>query len=128
MGIYCIQSAFAGPFGINMGMKINEVTEVCKTNPKHLEGNLYEISPFKTNDMFENYYVRIDPEYGVYWLKAIGKTIYTNDYGENLKASFENLVKSIRKTYGEESYRNDKLISKADKLFDEKCKNLNLVV
>ena len=26
------------------------------------------------------------------------------------------------------TYRNDKLISKADKLFDEKCKNLNLVV
>ena len=109
MGIFCIQYAFAGPFGINMGMTLAEVRSVCKTNPKHLEGDVYEISPFKTNDMFKTYSVRIDPDYGVYWLKAIGKDIYTNDYGEDLKASFESLVKSISKTYGEESFRNDEL-------------------
>lgn len=52
-----------------------------------------EITPPKTNDMFETYYVRIDPDYGVYWLKAIGKGLYTNGYGDEAK---NNIWKSCR--------------------------------
>lgn len=108
--IFSIQSAFAGPFGIDMGMSLAEVKQVCKMAPKHIQDNVYEITPPKTNDMFETYYVRIDPDYGVYWLKAIGKDIYTNGHGERLISTFEMLVASIRKTYGEESYRDDSLV------------------
>ena len=42
-------------------------------------------------------------------LKAVGKDIYTNGYGEDLKVVFEELVQSIRNTYGEESKRTDGL-------------------
>lgn len=106
---FSIQSAFAGPFGIEMGMSLAQVKAVCKTTPKHIQDNVYEITPPKTNDMFETYYVRIDPDYGVYWLKAIGKDLYTNGYGDRVKSTFESLVESIRKTYGEELYRVDEL-------------------
>ncbi|MDR1810875.1 MAG: hypothetical protein LBR34_10855 [Prevotella sp.] len=104
-----IQSAFAGPFGIEMGMSLTQVKAVCKTTPKHIQDNVYEITPPKTNDMFGTYYVRIDPDYGVYWLKAIGKDIYTNGYGDRVKSTFESLVESIRKTYGKELYIKDEL-------------------
>lgn len=107
--VFAIQSAFAGPFGINMGMSLTEVKQVSKITPKLIQDNVYEITPPKTNDMFETYYVRIDPDYGVYWLKAIGKDIYTNGYGERLISTFETLITSIRKTYGEELYREDSL-------------------
>lgn len=108
-GIFNIQSVFAGPFGIDMGMSLAEVKQVCKTAPKHIQDNVYEITPPKINDMFETYYIRIDPDYGVYWLKAIGKGLYTNTYGERVKSTFESLVESIRKTYGEELYRVDEV-------------------
>ncbi len=104
-----IPSVFAGPFGIDMGMSLAQVKAVSKTTPKLIQDNVYEITPPKTNDMFETYYVRIDPDYGVYWLKAIGKGLYTNGYGDRLKTTFESLVESIRKTYGEELYRVDEL-------------------
>ena len=109
LGVFTTQSAFAGPFGIDMGMSLAQVKAVCKTAPKHIQENVYEVTPTKANDMFETYYVRIDPDYGVYWLKAIGKDLYTNGYGERLKSTFESLVGSIRKTYGEELYRVDEL-------------------
>lgn len=108
-GVFCISPAFAGPFGIDMGMSLAQVKAVCRTTPKHIQDNVYEITPPKTNDIFETYYVRIDPDYGVYWLKAIGKEIYTNGYGDRLKSTFESLVESIRRTYGEASYIKDDL-------------------
>lgn len=107
--VLSIQYALAGPFGIDMGMSINEITKVCKAAPKHLQDDIYEITPPKTNDLFAKYIVRIDSDYGVYWLKAIGKDIYTNGYGDRLISTFNLLVESIRKTYGEESYKKDDL-------------------
>lgn len=107
--VFSIQSVFAGPFGIDMGMSLAQVKQVCKTPPKLIQDNVYEITPPKTNDMFETYYIRIDPEYGVYWLKGIGKDIYTNGHGERVRYTFESLVESIRKTYGHELYLTDEL-------------------
>ena len=109
LSLFSIQTAFAGPFGIDKGMSLAEVTRVCKTTPKSLGDNVYEITPPKTNDMFKSYLVRIDSDHGVYWLKAIGKDIYTNGYGSDLKSRFNRLVESIEKAYGEESYRGDSL-------------------
>lgn len=103
------QSAFAGPFGIEMGMSLAQVKAVSKTAPKQMRDNVYKITPPKTNDMFETYYVRIDPDYGVYWLKAIGKDLYTTGYGDRLKSTFKSLVESIRRTYGKELYSVDEL-------------------
>jgi hypothetical protein len=104
-----IQSVFGGPFGIDMGMSLAEVRQVSKMIPKLIQDNVYEITPPKTNDMFKTYYVRIDPEYGVYWLKAIGKDIYTNGYGGRVRSEFESLVASIRRTYGEENSMTDEV-------------------
>ncbi|MDR2887915.1 MAG: hypothetical protein LBV26_07955 [Bacteroidales bacterium] len=100
LGVFCIPSVLAGPFGIDMGMSLAQVKAVSKTEPVHVQDDVYEITPPKTNDMFETYYVRIDPEYGVYWLKAIGKDVNTNNYGHELISVFNSLAESIEKTYG----------------------------
>lgn len=103
---------FAGPFGIEMGMSLSELKQVCRKNPEWIKDNVYEIVPIRTHEQFDTYYVRIDPDYGVYWLKAIGKDIYTNGYGGALISAYDNLVESIRKTYGDRELYQDTGISK----------------
>jgi hypothetical protein len=97
---FCITPVFAGPFGIEKGMSLAQVKAVCKTAPEHVEGDLYVISPLKTHDQFEMYAVRIDPNYGVYWLKAVSDDIASNDHGHELIGAFNSLVGSIERTYG----------------------------
>jgi hypothetical protein len=99
-GFFYVSSVFAGPFGIDMGMSLDKVKEVCKTVPIHIKDDYYQIIPPKTNDLFEIYIVQIDPTYGVYYIKAISKDIRTNGYGVEIRSTFDNLVGSIEKTYG----------------------------
>jgi hypothetical protein len=117
IAIFSIQSVFAGPFGIEKGMSLAEIKRVCNMTPEPIGDNKYYIVPPQTNELFEKYIVQIDPEYGVYWLKAIGKDIYTNGHGEMLISTFWSLVGSIRRTYGEESYIKD--VVKEDSIFDD---------
>jgi hypothetical protein len=97
--------AFSGPFGIDFGMSLEQVGQVCKTPPENIESDLYEITPPNTNEIFESYLVQIHPTYGVYFIKAIGKDISTNAQGTRLKNQFNSLVSSIEKTYGK--YKKD---------------------
>lgn len=93
-------NVFAGPFGIEMGMSLQEVTKICKSIPEIIKDDIYSIVPPKTNDLFEKYIIGIDPNYGVYWIKAIGKDISTTGYGTAIKSTFNDLVSSIEGTYG----------------------------
>jgi hypothetical protein len=100
LGAFCITPVFAGPFGIEKGMSLAQVKAVCKTAPEYLDGDLYIISPLKTHDQFDMYAVRIDDDYGVYWLKAVSRDIHTNSHGNELLGAFNIIVSSIEKTYG----------------------------
>lgn len=89
---------YSGPFGLNMGLSLNEVKHICKV--KHIENDAYEIIPPKTNGLFETYVVWIDPDYGVYAMRAISEDINANDHGTELKLRFESIVESIENRYG----------------------------
>jgi hypothetical protein len=92
---------FAGPFGIDMGMTLDEVTKISKTKPISVGLYSYLITPPNTNDLFfEFYLVEIDEIYGVYFIKAIGKDISDTGYGDVLKLKFTNLSNNIEKNYG----------------------------
>lgn len=93
-------NVFAGPFGIEMGMSLQEVTKICKSEPKLVENDMYLIEPPKTNDLFEMYLVNIDPNYGVYRIGAVGKDISTTGHGTAVKSAFNDLVSSIEAIYG----------------------------
>lgn len=101
LAVIIASTAFAGPFGIEMGMTLAQVRAVCKTVPEHLDGDLYLITPSKAHSQFEMYAIRIDSEYGAYWLKAVSKEIHTNSHGNELLGSFNGIVESIAKTYGD---------------------------
>lgn len=99
--IFLSISIFAAPFGLKMGMTLEDITEVCSgTEPKHIEHDCYYISPTKKHPLFKRYIAFVDNEKGLYCLKAISNDIQTNKYGEELKNEFANIKERISKTYG----------------------------
>ena len=91
---------FAGPFGLDMGMTLDQVKTKTGKNPELVQDDLYRVDPPNKNDMFESYIVQISPKYGIVWIKAVGKDITTNGYGIQLKTAFDNLVSGIERSYG----------------------------
>jgi hypothetical protein len=102
-----ISEAFCGPFGIDMGMTLEQVRKISKTVPKESIAadetqfdDMYLITPPNTHNLFKSYAVKIDPTHGVYFISAVSKNISTNRYGTELLSEFNNLVNGIEKTYG----------------------------
>lgn len=106
-------SVYNGPFGLSQGLSLNEVKQVCKV--KHIESDAYEITPPKANAMFKTYLAWIDPDYGLYAIRAISEEIHANAHGTELKSRFENITESIESKYGK-CKRVDK---NSDRVFDE---------
>jgi hypothetical protein len=95
-----ITSVFGGPFGLDMGMSLAQVKHKTGKDPILRSDDMYEIIPPNANNLFEIYLVRIHPQYGLYYINAIGKDINTTGYGFEVKNTFNDLVASIEKTYG----------------------------
>jgi len=91
---------FAGPFGIDMGMSLEEVTKISKIEPVSIGDDAYLITPPNTNNLFEMYMVKIHHLHGVYLIKAIGVDISVTGYGDELKLEFNKLVQNLEKNYG----------------------------
>lgn len=87
-----------GPFGVWMGMGASDFS-----------GELEEVSPFKykIKDMprphssFDFYIVKVTPEHGLSWVKAVGNDVATNCYGIELKTAFETMLQRLEKVYGQ---------------------------
>jgi hypothetical protein len=97
-----IGSAFAGPFGLEMGMSLEEVTKACGgIRPERLENDdRYLISPTKSHPDFEYYLVFVDDNKGLYCIRSISKEINTSKYGTELKSFFHEMTERLSKTYG----------------------------
>ena len=60
----------AGPFGLEMGMTIDEID----ADATELSPGLYQLPKVpKPHSAFEAYIVKIGPKSGLCWIKAIGK-------------------------------------------------------
>ncbi len=94
-----VEVAIAGPFGIDMGMSLEKLTEVTGKAPI-LKGDVYLISPHKPHPLFETYIVRISKSRGVYFIKSVGKTIQTSIYGDDVKSGFQAVKDGLEKAYG----------------------------
>lgn len=93
-------SVYAGPFGLEKGMTLEQITDVCGSVPKHISDDRYLVSPIKKHPDFENYIVWINGTNGLYYIKAISREIKTNGYGLELKSLFSNIETSLSKIYG----------------------------
>lgn len=88
---------YAGPFGLEPGMTLEQIGG----DPEHLEGDLYLLKDVpKPHSAFEGYVLRISPDDGLYWIKAIGETIEDNGYGILLQSHFNQLESKLESQYG----------------------------
>lgn len=95
-------AAFAGPFGLEFGMTLDEVKQVAtiervaKNNPF-----MYFITPNKKSNLLETYRVCISQKYGVFDITAFGYEIEADEYGDKIKNEMSKYLELIKKNYGE---------------------------
>ncbi|NKB49268.1 MAG: hypothetical protein GKS02_07875 [Alphaproteobacteria bacterium] len=89
-------AASAGPFGIEQGMKKEQLNNLKETKQTFQ----FSISPPRPHSRFNKYVVRIHPQTGVCVLIAGGVTIPTSVYGNELKKEFESIREQLSSIYG----------------------------
>ncbi len=107
-------SLFAGPFGLSMGMTMDEITEACGGNrPERLENDdRYYIEPTKKHSTFKTYIAWISAEHGLYGIRGISDTVDTDKYGREVKNMFYNFEERVEAIYGNPEIV-DKIIDKS---------------
>ncbi len=98
---------FAAPFGLEMGMTLEEITEQCEEEPVFVGNDVYLIKPKKTHPVFTVYGVYVNQNVGLYQIRAVSDEIKTNRYGTELQNTFNNVKDRISKTYGRPKINNN---------------------
>jgi len=117
MFLVVISFAIAQPFGIKMGMTLDDLIAMgC--NPKVLSNNphWYFITPPKPHPSFDRYSVEISKNYGVIAIVANSKDIKTSVYGEGVKDEFDKIKNQVSISYGQSK---DFDFLKAGSIWDE---------
>jgi len=90
--------ATAGPFGTSIGMSKSDLG--IGANTEELSTYKFQLSKLpKTSKLFESYIVKVTPDNGLCYVKAIGVNIDSSVYGSQLKTQFTKLNKSLQKKY-----------------------------
>ena len=106
-------SVYAGPFGLKMGMTLDEIAEVCEEEPSLVRDDIYLIRPNKKHPLFIYYAVYVNEKLGLYQIRAISESVKCNDYGTEIQNAFNTVKDRIAKTYG-----NPKINNKVDPNID----------
>ena len=97
---------YAAPFGLKMGMTIDEIAEQCEDEPSFLQDDVYLITPIKKHPLFTYYAVYVNESTGLYQIRAVSDSIQCNQYGTELQNAFNNLKDRIGKSYGKPRINN----------------------
>jgi len=94
----------SGPFGIQMGMSINELEQFGKVTKTEIQGGTVYVleKPPKTHPDFERFSVMATPATGVCRIVAGGRNVETNVYGNGLRARFDAVQDGLKGKYGEQ--------------------------
>ena len=100
---------YAAPFGLKMGMTIDEIAEQCEEEPSFIEDDIYWIKPIKSHPIFSYYAVYVSEKTGLYQIRAISDSVTCNKYGTEIQNAFNSVKDRISKTYGK-----PRIINKVD--------------
>jgi hypothetical protein len=96
--LICATNAVAGPFGLEMGMSLEQIGG----NPKEMMKGAYELKTVpKPDPAFETYIVEVAPKGGLYRITAMGKRIPTDFNGTEVMIEFKDMEKKLEASYGE---------------------------
>lgn len=91
----------AGPFGLEMGMTLNEVAESCGgREPVDIGGGRYIVTPQKANPLFSECIAWISENEGLFALRANGEDVLSEPSGEELKKEFSAVQQKLEMVYG----------------------------
>lgn len=94
---------YAFPFGLKMGMTVEEVQKESNGVPLvAIQGRKYAyvFEPAKRSSSFGTYFAMISDKVGLYSIMAIGNPIEMDDYGNQLKNEFIHILEQVSKNYG----------------------------
>lgn len=100
---------YAAPFGLKMGMTIDEISEQCESEPSFVKDDIYLVTPIKKHPLFSYYAVYVNESTGLYQIRAISDPITCNKYGTEIQNAFNSVKDRIAKTYGK-----SRIIDKVD--------------
>ena len=109
---------YAAPFGLKMGMTVEEIAEQCEEEPSYFEDDIYFVKPIKKHPLFDYYAVYVNEKTGLYQIRAISSPITTNKFGTELKNAFNSLKDRIAKTYGKPKVT-DKYSNSSDSYYQQ---------
>jgi hypothetical protein len=90
-----------GPFGLSMGMSLDEVYSEVYGEIKEVAPGKYRANRVpKPHSSFEFYALQITQVHGLSWINAIGKAIDTDTYGHDVKLIFNAMRNELAITYG----------------------------
>ncbi len=90
-------SILAGPFGLEMGMTLDQIDK----NAKMLAPGKYQTKLVpKPHSSFEYYILQISPKTGLCWIKAVGNDLKVNTYGHALQTAFDEMRQRLGTIYG----------------------------
>ena len=89
---------FAGPFGLEMGMTLDEIREKCgSSNVVYIANDVYDIKPPKPSSFFKHSYVAfVDDTFGLYGIGGVGTPM---SYGDCL-VTLNTLASHLESYYG----------------------------
>lgn len=93
-------SAFSAPFGLKMGMSLDEISKQCEEEPSLIKDEIYLVKPIKKHPIFQYYAVYVNSKTGLYQIRAVSDSITCNKYGTEIQNAFDNVKNRISKTYG----------------------------
>ena len=100
---------YAAPFGLKMGMTIEEIAEQCEEEPSFVKDDIYLVKPIKKHPLFSYYAVYVSEKTGLYQIRAISDSVTCNKYGTEIQNAFNSVKDRISKTYGK-----PRIINKVD--------------
>ena len=90
--------AFSGPFGTSEGMTKSDLGITSST--KELGLYRYQLTDLpKTSRLFESYVVKVTPQHGLCYIKAVGVTVSSSRYGEGVRTVFDRVNTALSKKY-----------------------------
>lgn len=93
----------SGPFGFEIGIGGDIIEKMTGEAPRLVKEseNLYLLDKApKPNDAFDQYGLVISPTVGLCAVRAVGKTIQTNDFGHQLQAGYGTMKDALTAIYG----------------------------
>lgn len=121
---------FADPFGLKMGMTLEEIKAKCGREEPVYEGRgyMYTINPIKKDGTFTDYTACVHDNLGLFAVAAF--TDFMSN--ERCEEVFNNVLSALKRYYGEPS-ESKKLscewdVDECEKLKKEKLKTISLTV